>query len=366
MMELSPKRTFKDAFEWDLILMTWIPILIITILHYTMPSRYHWVHDILRRLYYLPLIYASIRGGLRCGLFSAILIIVLYFPHAFMHLSHYDPARGVEKVMEMLLYLGAAYLGGFLSNREKSQGEEVKKMLIQQKNLIDQLVRAGRLSALGEVVAGIAHEIKNPLHALLGTAEIIDPLIPKDVPERKMWENHRDELKRLKRTSERFLSFARPSAPNMDLVDMGDVAQRLEGLIGAECRQRSIKLDLSPSKEPYFVRGDSDQLSQIVLNIVLNGLNAMEKTGDTIKINVSRVLQKDSKMVLFSISNNGPQIPDDSMEAIFNPFFTSGNGGTGLGLSIASQLARQHRGYIEVNNSDVGVVFSIFIPAAKK
>ncbi len=90
----------------------------------------------------------------------------------------------------------------------------------EQKRLTGQLVRAGRLSALGEVVAGIAHEIKNPLHSLSGTAEIVDPLIPEDAEERRIWEIHREELKRLGRVADQFLSFARRSPIEAIPVDL--------------------------------------------------------------------------------------------------------------------------------------------------
>ncbi len=346
----------------DLLWITWLPLVLITVAHYTVPAHLHWVHDVLRRLYYLPLIYASLRGGVKVGCAVALFIIAGYLPHAFSHIAHHDPAAGIEKFLEMVLYLGVACLTGFLSKKEKAQRRRVERVLRERERLMDQLVRAGRLSALGEVVAGIAHEIKNPLHSLLGTAEIIDPLIPRDIPERAMWDNHVEELRRLERTSARFLSLAAPPTTDMTPLNLGEVLTRLEGLVGAECRQRDVRLVLRPGDHPVMVRGNADQLVQVGLNVVINALRAMEGKGDRIVVTVLAHLEGPAATAGITFFNNGPHIPEAELERIFDPFHSSNPAGTGLGLSISSGIARAHGGFLSVENQEEGVCFTLRLP----
>src|SRR3989339_1250125 len=150
-------------FSWKMIAGAWLPLLLITALHYLTNEEHHWFHDILRRLYYLPIILASFLSGLSGGFTVAVAISLLYSPHAFSHLMHMDPANTLEKSLELLLYLVVGSITGVLVDRERQRQGQLQKALKEQQSMSDQLIRAGRLSALGELVAGIAHEIKNPL-----------------------------------------------------------------------------------------------------------------------------------------------------------------------------------------------------------
>jgi Signal transduction histidine kinase, nitrogen specific len=188
----------------------WLPVVLITVLHYGLGGHLHWVHDVLRRTYYLPIVVGAVLSGMRGGLGVAAVACLVYLPHAFVleHLA--DPAAGLEKALEMVIYLGVGGVAGWLSDREARRHAQLRAALAEQRRLTRELARASRLSALGELVAGIAHEIKNPLHALAGTAEVVDPLIPAEAEERRLWELHVSEIGRLGRTAERFLGFARP------------------------------------------------------------------------------------------------------------------------------------------------------------
>lgn len=361
-MRDSLKRFQKALFTRELLIWGWFPVVLITLAHYAIPSHIHWPHHLFRRLYYLPIIYASIRGGMKAGLAVALVVIATYLPHAFFNISRHDPGAGIEKLLEIVIYVGAAIVGGILSEREKRQRRAAQAALKRQQELLDQLVRAGRLSALGEVVAGIAHEIKNPLHSLLGTAEIVDPLIDKGLPERRLWDNHVKELERLRRTSERFLSLASPPSTEFKVLDLRDVARRIEALVSAECRQRGITLTVDLPVERVPVMGNEDQLVQVGLNIALNAMHAMEQVGDSLAVSLTRTKRSGTPMAAMSFKNNGPPISKEEEEEIFVPFHTTRKEGTGLGLSISLQISHYHGGFIESESSEEGVCFTVCLP----
>lgn len=351
----------RPLFALDLLFLVWLPVVAITVFHYMTPHDKDWVHDILRRVYYLPIVVAAIWSGKRGGLVVAVVVTLAYMPHAFLAVHHYDPARELEKSLEIVLYLLVGGVAGHLSDLECRRRQDLLRALNEQRRLTTQLVRAGRLAALGEVVAGIAHEIKNPLHALRGTAEIVDAAVPVDAEERRMWELHKSELQRLEAVSERFLSFARPAPLNRVKLDLRDVAQRLKDLMGAQCRQKQIELTEDIPDDAVETQGDLDQLAQIALNIGLNAIRAVEPTAGRIHVAVGKLIRDQKPMAALRIENNGPAIDEAKREDLFDPFHTGGEG-TGLGLSISSRIAEQHGGFIEVENGGLGVVFTLLVP----
>ncbi|MDJ0765682.1 MAG: ATP-binding protein [Myxococcota bacterium] len=339
-----------------------VPIAVITAIHYGTSHEHHWVHDVMRRAYYLPIVVAAIRMGLLGGLASATLVTGVYVPHAFLVHHHFDPARNLEKILEIALYYTVAVVAGYLSDRENQRNAELQQALDEQQSLTKQLVRAGRLSALGEVVAGIAHEIKNPLHALAGTAEIVDPIIPQDANERRMWDIHRREIERLGRVAEQFLSFAKPKPIKTEPIDLVVVAKRFVTLVDAQARQKGIQISIAKTSESTTVFGDLDQLAQICLNIAVNAIKAMDDhVGGQIEIRMGRETLKGKSMAFLRIENNGPAIDEVNLEHLFDPFHSGGDG-AGLGLSISSQIAEQHSGFIEAENTDMGVAFTLYLP----
>lgn len=364
---------WAELLSTHMLLAAWLPTLLITLLHYLTGPEYHWMHDILRRLYYLPIILAAFAQGLRGGLITAACVAAAYAPHAFTHLMQMDPANTLEKVLELLLYGVVGGVTGVLVDRERRRQRELattthqlSQALEDQRRTSDQLVRAGRLAALGELVAGIAHELKNPIHSLRGTAEVVDPLIPRDLPQRRMWELHQGELDRLERVAEMFLNFARPAPLEQREIDLVAVIERTEELISAQARQSTVevRVDPPPGELNTRVMADEQQLIQVLLNICLNALQSLGESGGVITFAVSRCPRGRQEFLLVSITNSGPPIPDEDLERIFDPFVTSKSAGAGLGLSIASRIVEQHGGFIEPHNLEggVGVRFDLLLP----
>lgn len=358
----------RQLFGARMVAFVWLPIAVITTLHYSTGMEQQWIHDVLRRCYYLPIVIAAFVCGLKGALAAALTTSALYVPHAFLgHVlghHHHDPAGTLEKVLEIVLYNGVGAAAGTLAELERRRRVELVRALDEQQALVGQLVRAGRLSALGQVVAGITHEIKNPLHALAGTAELIDPLIPAEAEERGMWEIHVREIRRLQRIAERFLSFARPGPSELRELDLRDVAGRLRELIDADARGKGIRVEVDLPAEPVPVLGDRDQLASVALNIAVNAFEALAEGGGVLRIAVASASASEGgrAMAVLRLENDGPPLAEGERARLFDPFVSGRAQGTGLGLAIAARIADQHSGEISAENGGLGVIFSFRVP----
>jgi two-component system sensor histidine kinase HydH len=266
-------------------------------------------------------------------------------------------------------------VAGLLVDRERREREKQQRLakklseaLEEQRRIESQLIRAGRLGALGELTAGIAHEIKNPLHTMKGTAEILRDAIPSEAPERRMLDIHMEEIDRLAQTAERFLTFARPAPSDRSPLDLREVVQRVASLVETQARKEGVTTEVIPDDwgEPPTVMGDADQLTQLLLNIAINGVQAMTgRGGGTLSFSVFPERHGGKKYFCIGLKNDGPPIPEDQRERIFDPFYTTKDGGTGLGLSICSRIADQHDGLLSVRNlpEDRGVEFTLALAA---
>ncbi len=361
-------KVLAGLFSVEMLWLAWLPVLLIGVFHYLTGIQYHWVHDVLRRLYYVPILFAAFSRGLPGGLAVALVVTLTYIPHAFilMHGSM-DPGTTVNKLMEMLLYNIIGVVTGLLADREAGRRRQVEQALAQQKAMAAQLVRTGRLAALGELVAGIAHEIKNPLHALKGTAEIVDEIIPRQADEFAMWTLHREELDRLEGISERFLSFARPGQGAPLRQPFGQIYARVAGLIKAQGHHSpEVQVEVAPLDARLAkidLDADRDQIAQVMLNISSNGIKAMSEKGQ-LRLFAAQQQKAGRDFVRISLYNSGPHIAAEQLERIFDPFVTGFADGTGLGLSISERIAEAHGGFLQVQNCQErgGVQFDLLLP----
>jgi signal transduction histidine kinase len=353
--------------------MVWFPILLVTAAHYSTHSAHHWLHDIFRRLYYIPIVLAAFHQGLRGALAASIFASLIYIPHAFTHVGHHDPAGTTQKVLEIVLYNLVALITGWLAQRERSErlrqehaASDLARALEEKELLEEQLVRSGRLQALGELTAGLAHEIKNPLASILGSAEIIADEIPEDSEKRAIVDIQMTELHRLRDLLNRFLRFAKPGSVNQAVVDLDEVANHLVELTDVQARRTGIEVVRSPGCRELSVAGDAKALQQVLLNLVLNAIDASPDKG-TVEVRCARVERGQRSWHTVSVSDQGPGVPPGKEDEIFNPFVTTKEDGTGLGLSIASRIVDQHNGFIEVTPgpSGDGATFTVFIPPAQ-
>lgn len=347
----------------------------ISLLHYFTPLSLPMLHDVYQRLYYIPIILAAFWFGFRGGIVSALVISILYVPHILFQWGEHLTID-LEKYLEIVLYNVVGGITGFLSQKERSRRiqlqetarglEDSYRKLQHQSEVIirieGELRKAERLSAIGELAAVLAHEIRNPLGSIRGTAEILkDDFVP---GERKyeFLEILVKESDRLNRVVEDFLRLARPQSVVWGECDLQDELNNVITLVAAEANVREVRLDLDASSVPV-VAGDREKLRQAFLNIVLNALQATP-AGGRVAVAASRQVHADgAEWVEIRFSDTGGGIPPEALENIFEPFFTTKEGGTGLGLAITRKIVEGHGGRIAVESvPGHGTTFTVLLP----
>ena len=228
-----------------------------------------------------------------------------------------------------------------------------------------------RLSALGQLSAGLAHEIRNPLGAIKGAVEILEEDYPAGHPKAEFYAIILKEVKRLNDVVTNFLNFARPVALHFAPVDVREVLTGLEGLISGQARAYRVQIFTSFHAGPARVMADEALLKQAFLNIALNALEAMPDGGD-LAIS-TRLADPATAGILDSeprqewmeaiFDDTGCGIFEEHLGRVFDPFFTTKKDGTGLGLAITYRIIENHRGIIRVmSQPGKGTTFVITLP----
>jgi signal transduction histidine kinase len=230
----------------------------------------------------------------------------------------------------------------------------------------EQVSRASRLSAVGTLAAGIAHEIRNPLVAVRTFLQ----LLPHRLSDAEFLRDFRqlalDEVERVSHLTTQLLTFARSHERKLGLVDLARIADAVTTLLSSEAMNHEVRLELETAGSVPPVHGDADQLRQVVLNLVLNALQASPREG-RVRVRVAGARGLDgAQHVRLDVTDEGPGVPEENREAIFGPFFTTRDGATGLGLCVALQIAEEHGGTIDVATAaGVGATFLLDLPAAR-
>ncbi|MFH1277126.1 MAG: ATP-binding protein [Candidatus Eisenbacteria bacterium] len=332
-------------------------IVAVSVLHYTTGVHNHQLHDVYRRLYYLPIILAAFAGGVRGGLVAALVVSVLYYPHAFGHLTH-DPGRSLEKILEMVLYFVVAATTGYLVSRGaktreqlRETAEDLSETLREKERMELELLRAARLAAVGKLSAGLAHEIRNPLTSIKGSAELLQDDFPDGHAKRELLETLIGEADRLNNVLTRFLSFARPLPVSVREFEVREVVEEVTALLGARRGAEETPIRLHEGDEIPTMLGDPEQIRQVLLNILLNAVQA-SSPGSGIDIRIRRL--DDSGKVEILVEDRGPGFDPKALDQLFTPFFTTKHEGTGLGLAISHRIIESHGGRIAASNRPGG------------
>lgn len=336
-----------------------LSILGISLLHYLTPLHLHYLHDIFQRFYYLPIILAALWFGFRGGLACALAVSVVYAPHILFQWGG-GLALEMEKYLEIVMYNVVGCVTGLLAQRERERTlelqrtaegleESYKKLQAQSERIIaieEQLRRSEKLSTLGEMAAVLAHEIRNPLGSIRGTAEILrDDYRPGD-PKHEFIEIQIKETERLNHVVEDFLRMARQQPLELRDCSITEELETIVTLVAKDAHDRGISLHFEPQAEQTTVRGDGEKLRQAFLNIVINALQATQ-SGGSVSITLNRV----GSDFMITFRDSGCGITPENLQRIFEPFFTTKTDGTGLGLAVTRKIIEAHGGTLQVESA---------------
>ncbi len=238
-----------------------------------------------------------------------------------------------------------------------------------------QVVESGKLATIGELAAGIAHEINNPVAIMVEEAGWIEDLLEdEDLKESKNWDEFKRALsqintqgRRCKEITHKLLSFARKTDSTVNDVQVNDAITEMVSLTAQMAKYNNVTIETDLNQGIPYIRISPSELQQVILNLINNAIDAMEKNGGIIKIE-AKVSKLEKNHVVISIQDDGPGIPKDNLNRIFDPFFTTKavGKGTGLGLSICYGIIQKMGGKIDVQSQvGTGSRFRIWIPFQK-
>lgn len=235
--------------------------------------------------------------------------------------------------------------------------EEKNRLLVQTRA---ELVRAEKLAAIGELAAGVSHEINNPLAIIRGNAELLQMTIPPDAESREEVDTIYQQVGRMERIVASLLSFARQQQKSLGKVDVNSMLQEIVGQIGFQIPLSGIAIIERFSPELQTIDGDAGQLRQVFTNLLLNGVQAMQGSGT---LTLATAMDAVEGRCSVAIGDTGCGIPAHKLQEVFNPFFTTKENGTGLGLSVSYGIVKDHGGKIEVQSAmESGTIFTVTLP----
>lgn len=224
-----------------------------------------------------------------------------------------------------------------------------------------QMSRAEHLATLGELATGLAHEIRNPLAGIAGVVEIIGRDLPSTSPARAVVKDVRMEIARINRILTDLLETARPRAPQIRASDLNTTVEHAVMLAQQQVLSKPIQIELRKNDALPEVNHDSDQIHQVLLNLLLNAVQSITGPG---QVTVELGLREDYATIL--VRDTGRGITSEHLPNIFRPFYTTKGNGTGLGLSLARRIVEEHHGQIEVESKlGKGTTFVVLLPLKK-
>jgi signal transduction histidine kinase len=255
--------------------------------------------------------------------------------------------------------VGKLLLDPVSGNLYESLREVLERQQRRDVEVTSRLHHTQRLASLGQLAAGLAHEIKNPLAGIRGVLELLRDEEADDERVR-LYREMVEELDRVNGTIHSLLGFARPSPPKRVPTDMADLIDGTAKLLRPGLSKNKIRLVTTVTPETMSFALDPDQIRQVIVNLVNNAAEAIEKDG-TIAIRATPF--PDGSGLILAVADDGPGISEEAQEEIFEPFYSTKFSGTGLGLAVARSLVSKHDGEIQVESRlGEGSTFFVLLP----
>lgn len=371
-MEQMNLKSFKEQTFWLLLIA--LLIIGISLLHYITPTTKHHYHLIYMQAYFIPILIASFQFGIRGGVISALAVSAAYLPHIMFQWGGIT-SDNLMRFLQIGLFNIIGFLTGYKTSREKQEkgnylhaAIELEKSLtkLQEQTEIlsqleEQLHQTDRLAIIGELTASLAHEVRNPLGSILGTTQILKDELQTTEKQKEFLNILENETHRLNMVVENYLNFSHKQKSPDSEFDIRDILHDVLLLLNQKINKLGIINKMNIPNTPVIIKGNIGHLQQIIMNIILNAIQAMPNGGE---LNI-KLLKSNSKPILVQlfIEDNGIGMKPETLKKIFKPFYTQKEFGTGLGLSIVKRLIDENHWQIDVNSEErKGSQFIISIP----
>lgn len=247
-----------------------------------------------------------------------------------------------------------------LRNKEHILGAVIVfKDLSERKVFEDWVRRIDRLAAIGELAAGVAHEIRNPLAAISGSVEILLDEIPKDNPSRMFGDVIVREITRINGIVEDLLYFAKPSKNYISRIDPNKLVSETLALLSPSLKKDLVVLIKDFEPDLAMISVDSGLIKQVLVNLLLNAAQALPPQGGEVKVRTRKV----EEGITIDVIDTGSGISPEDLPRIFDPFYTTKDRGTGLGLAVSNKIVEIHHGHLKVESKQGGgTTFTLFLP----
>ena len=325
-------------------------------------------------IYYVPVVTAAMYSGPWGTLGWTAISSAAYCSFLIPALQEYRLTAGGAKelaIRNLFFFLAAMLVNRFVmeSRDQAERYRRVAEQLAETNKRLEQAQaearRSERLAALGQLSAGLAHEIRNPLGVIKGSAETLGKKLPTEDPvARELAGYISSEVNRLNSLVSRFLSFAKPLELKKQPEDISLIVERAIKAAQEQWPDSGVDVERKYAKDIPPVDVDAELAEQVFKNLVFNAFEAMEADGGTLNVEITKEYSDGRRGVEVAFSDSGPGVPQELREQIFNPFFTTKSNGVGLGLSIVSKIVDDHGGWIRVEpGATKGACFRVFFPA---
>jgi signal transduction histidine kinase len=347
--------------SWKVVAVGGVLAAIIAAHHATEPARVWW-HVAYQDLCYLPILVAAYWFGPAGGVAAALVAGAGTFRH-FEGLWHDNPPFIISEYGQALGFVIAGAVGGALASAERRATGHYQQALAaiaaahdELRKSHQQVTRADRLSSLGEIAAGLAHEIGNPLGGIKGSLEIIADRAAEGSPEAEFSTIATNEIARIERLIEEFLRYARPHAPRRTDADIFAVILRVVALLRPQAEEQGVSVEVQQHSTP-LVSIDDEQITQVLVNVVLNAIQVSPRGG-----RIAITASVEDAALAIAVSDQGPGIRHEDLPRVFEPFFSTRRRGTGLGLAVSQRIVQAHHGRIEIRQPGSGTTVRVVLP----
>ena len=365
MTAVEPTSPFSRR-DWLRLAVVFLSIAVVSVAHYLTPRSQPFWHSLSQHLYYVPIVFGAIwfgwLGGIAAALCSGLCFILVPY---IVNLKESFSAEYAE----VLIFFLVGGVTGLLSGMERSRRQDLARTTKQLEAVnhelvasLEQLKRADRLSAIGQLSAGLAHEIRNPIASIEGAIDILERTShDAENREEEFLGIIKKECARVNRLLSDLLDFGRPRQPQLQTITIAEIIDSVVTLANPGAERQNVQLIAAVSSNPT-VHVDPAQIEQVILNLTLNAIQAMPGGGSVLLSSST-----DESAVNIDVRDEGVGIPAEDFHKVFDPLYTTKERGVGLGLSVAHQIVKAHGGKINLfRNPTAGMTFRVALPIDRR